>query len=76
MEFEKLRDILVETLGCDADKVTPEANMIDDLEADSLDVMELMMALEEAFDVTIDDADVAELKTVGDVANYITAHMQ
>ena len=76
MEFEKLRDILVETLGCDADKVTPEANMIDDLEADSLDVMELMMALEEAFDVTIDDADVAELKTVGDVANYLTAHMQ
>ena len=76
MEFEKLRDILVETLGCDADKVTPEANMIDDLEADSLDVMELMMALEEAFDVTIDDADVAELKTVGDVANYITARMQ
>ena len=76
MEFEKLRDILVETLGCEPEQVTPEASLADDLGADSLASMELMMALEEAFDVTIDDADVAELKTVGDVANYITAHRQ
>ena len=67
MEFEKVRDIIVETLGCEADQVTPEASLADDLGADSLASVELVMALEEAANIKIDDADVANLKTVGDI---------
>ena len=74
MEFEKVRDIIVETLGCDAEQVTLEASLSDDLGADSLASVELVMALEEATGISIGDADVAALKTVGDVMNYLTAH--
>lgn len=74
MEFEKVRDIIVETLGCDAEQVTLNASLSDDLGADSLASVELVMALEEATGISIDDADVAALKTVGDVMNYLTAH--
>ena len=71
MEFEKVRDIIVETLGCDAEKVTPEATLAEDLGADSLASVELVMALEEASGISIDDADVAGLKTVGDCVRYL-----
>lgn len=74
MEFEKIRDIIVETLGCDAEKVTPEATLAEDLGADSLASVELVMALEEASGISIDDADVAGLKTVGDILAYLEAH--
>ena len=74
MEFEKVRDIIVETLGCDAEQVTLEASLADDLGADSLASVELVMALEEAAGISIDDADVAGLKTVGDIMNSLTAH--
>ncbi|MDR3728752.1 MAG: acyl carrier protein [Oscillospiraceae bacterium] len=74
MEFEKVRDIIVETLGCDAEKVTPEATLAEDLGADSLASVELVMALEEASGISIDDADVAGLKTVGDILAYLEAH--
>ena len=74
MEFEKVRDIIVETLGCDAEKVTPEATLAEDLGADSLASGELVMALEEASGISIDDADVAGLKTVGDILAYLEAH--
>ena len=74
MEFEKVRDIIVETLGCDAELVTLEASLADDLGADSLASVELVMALEEAAGISIDDADVAGLKTVGDITNYLKAH--
>lgn len=74
MEFEKVRDIIVETLGCDAEQATPEASLADDLGADSLASVELVMALEEATGVSIDDADIANLKTVGDVMRYLAAH--
>lgn len=74
MEFEKVREIIVETLSCDADKVVLEANLADDLEADSLAAVELSMALEEAFGVTIPDEDVANFKTVGDIVDYIKTH--
>ena len=74
MEFEKMRDIIVETLGCDAEKVTPEATLAEDLGADSLASVELVMALEEASGISIDDADVAGLKTVGDILAYLEAH--
>ena len=74
MEFEKVRDIIVETLACDAEQVTLEASLADDLGADSLAAVELVMALEEASGIKIDDADVAELKTVGDIVKYLEAH--
>ena len=74
MEFEKVRDIIVETLGCDAELVTLEASLADDLGADSLASVELVMALEEAVGISIDDADVANLKTVGDIMNYLSTH--
>ena len=65
MEFEKVRDIIVETLGCDEEAVTPTASLADDLGADSLAAVELVMALEE---------DAAKLKTVGDIMAYLAAH--
>ena len=74
MEFEKVRDVIVETLGCEAEQVTLEASLSDDLGADSLAAVELVMALEEATGITIADADVESLKTVGDIMNYLEAH--
>ena len=76
MEFEQVRDIIVETLGCDAEQVTMDASLADDLGADSLASVELVMALEEAANIKIDDADVANLKTVGDILDYLNAHKQ
>ena len=76
MEFEKLRDIIVDTLGCDADEVTVEASLADDLGADSLAAVELIMALEEAAGIHIEDTAAAELKTVGDIVAYMDAHKQ
>ena len=74
MEFEKVRDIIVETLGCDAEEVTPEASLYDDLGADSLAAVELVMALEEATGLSIAEEDAANLKTVGDILTYLAAH--
>ena len=74
MEFEKVRDIIVETLGCDAEEVTPEASLSDDLGADSLAAVELVMALEEATGLSIAEEDAANLKTVGDILPYLAAH--
>ena len=75
MTFEELKDIIVDTLSCDADKVTMEASLADDLGADSLAAVELSMALEEEFDVTIADEDLPNLKTVGDLYNYMNDHI-
>lgn len=74
MEFEKVRNIIVETLGCDAEEVTPEASLSDDLGADSLAAVELVMALEEATGLSIAEEDAANLKTVGDILTYLAAH--
>ena len=74
MEFEKVRDVIVETLACDAEQVTLEATLAEDLGADSLASVELVMALEEATGISIDDADVANLKTVGDIMTYLNGH--
>ena len=74
MEFEKVRDVIVETLGCDAEQVTLEATLSEDLGADSLASVELVMALEEASGISIKDEDLAGLKTVGDIINYLNAH--
>ena len=74
MTFEEMKKIVVDTLNCDEDKVTMEASLTEDLEADSLDAVELNMALEDACGVSIPDEELASLKTVGDIFNYITAH--
>ena len=76
MEFEQVRDIIVETLGCDAEQVTMDASLADDLGADSLASVELVMALEEATGISIEDSALAEMKAVGDVMNYLNAHKQ
>mgnify|MGYP000465811865 CR=1 FL=1 len=76
MDFEKVKEIIVETLSCDADKVTPDARLAEDLEADSLAAVELSMALEEAFGVGIADEDMANIKTVNDIVEYIKGKVQ
>ena len=68
--FEKVRQILVEQLGVSEDKVTLEANIVEDLEADSLSVMQIIMELEEEFGLTVEDEDVNNLRTVGDIVKY------
>lgn len=72
--LDKIREIVVEQLGVDADQVVPEANFVDDLGADSLDTVELIMAFEEEFDVEIPDTDAEKIKTVQDVIDYIEAN--
>ena len=69
--FDKVRDIVVEQLGSEADEVTLESTFIDDLGADSLDIVELTMAFEEEFNVEIPDEAAEKIKTVQDVVNYI-----
>ena len=71
--FEKVRDIIVETLSCEADEVTMEASLTDDLGADSLDAVELNIALEEELGISIDDEDRPNMKTVGDIVRYLEA---
>lgn len=74
MTFDELKQIVVDTLNCDEDKVTMEASLADDLQADSLDAVELNMALEDACGISVPDEELAIMKTVGDIFNYITAH--
>ena len=69
--FEKVKEITVEQLGVEEDADTMEASFISDLEADSLDIVELMMALEEEFDIEIPDEDAEKIGTVGDAVEYI-----
>ena len=69
--FEKVKGIIVEQLGVAEASVTMEASFIDDLGADSLVILELVMALEEEFDIEIPDADAEKVTTVGDVVDYI-----
>lgn len=71
MVFEKVRDILVDQLDVEEERVTMDASITDDLGADSLDVVDLVMSLEEEFDVEIPDNQVENIKTVGDIVRYI-----
>ncbi len=68
---EKGKDIIVEQLGVNPEQVTPTASFIEDLGADSLDIVELVMAFEEEFSVEVPDEDAEKLQTVGDVMKYI-----
>ena len=71
MIFEKLKDIIAEQLSVEADEVNMDSNIQDDLGADSLDVVDLITTIEDEFDICIPDEAVEEIKTVGDIVNYI-----
>lgn len=73
MVFEKVKEIVVEQLGVEEDEVTMESSFIDDLGADSLDIVELIMALEEEFEIEVPDEEAEKITTVGDVVEYIKA---
>ena len=74
---EKVNSIIVEKLGVDdSTSLVPEANLLDDLGADSLDVVELVMALEEEFDIEVPDEDVESIRTIGDIVKYVGARIE
>ena len=72
--FEKLKNIIVEQLGVNEENVTDEATFVDDLSADSLDIVELIMQIEEEFEIEIPDEDAEKIVTVGDVVKYIESN--
>ncbi len=76
MTFDKVKEIIMETLSCGQENITLEATLMDDLGADSLDAVELNMALEEAFSITIPDEALAEFVTVKDIVDYIDENVK
>ncbi|MBN2247423.1 MAG: acyl carrier protein [Coriobacteriia bacterium] len=74
--FAKVKDVIVDQLSVDEDDVTAEASFFDDLGADSLDIVELVMALEDSFGVSIPDEEAESIKTVGDAVEYIVANLE
>jgi acyl carrier protein len=74
--FDKVKEIIVDQLGVDENEITIEASFIDDLGADSLDIVELIMALEEEFNLEIPDEKAEEISSVGDVVKYIKENQQ
>jgi acyl carrier protein len=73
--FEKFRECAVEVLQVPSDKVTKEARFADDLDADSLDLVELVMALEEAFDITVEETELEDIETVGQAFDLISSKL-
>lgn len=71
MEFEKLKEIIVDVLGCNADEITTETTFVDDLGADSLDIFQIIMGIEDAFDIEIENEDAEKIATVGDAVEQI-----
>jgi len=72
--FEKLKEILVDVLGAKEEDINPESKFVDDLGADSLDLVELIMSFEDKFDIEISDEEAEKLQTVQDALNYIDEH--
>jgi acyl carrier protein len=73
--FDKFKECAVEVLQVSPDQVTPEANFADDLDADSLDLVELVMALEEQFDITVDESELEGVETVGQAFNLVSSKL-
>ena len=73
---ERINEIIMEQLGVDENQITPGASFIDDLGADSLDTVELVMAFEEEFDIEIPDEDAEKIRTVNDVISYLNNHLE
>ena len=73
---QKVKQIIVEQLGVDASEVSPQASFVNDLGADSLDTVELVMALEEEFDIEIPDEEAEKIQSVSQAVDYIKAHMK
>ncbi|MBO6141680.1 MAG: acyl carrier protein [Ruminococcus sp.] len=76
MIFDKVKEIIVDQLDADENDVTQDASITDDLGADSLDVVDLVMSIEEEFDIEVPDEEVANMKTVGDIVKYIEANAE
>lgn len=76
MDVEKVKEIIANQLGADEEELTLESSFVDDLNADSLDLVELLVALEEEYDISIPDEDISGLQTVGDVVDYIRNHIE
>jgi acyl carrier protein len=74
--YERMKKIIVEQLGVDEGDVTPTASFVEDLNADSLDLVELIMSLEEEFNLEISDEDAEKIHTVGDALEYVQEHVE
>lgn len=74
MIFEKVKSILSEQLDLEEDTITMDSDIADDLGADSIDIVDMIMSLEDEFEIELPDEDMAKIKTVGDVVNYIEAN--
>lgn len=74
--FDKIKEIIADQLGIDEDDITPDASLIDDLGADSLDIVELIMYFEDEFDMEISDEDIEEMETIQDIINYIEDNIE
>ena len=72
--FDRVKGIIIETLGCEDEDVTPEANLVNDLGADSLDVTEIALAIEEEFGLEISDEEAERLKTINNLVQYVDNH--
>ena len=75
MVLDKMKDILVEQLECDPEDITMESLLVDDLGADSLDAIDIVMSVEETFKVEVPDEIIEKIETVGDIVNYIEDHI-
>lgn len=76
MVLEKVIEIVADQLSVEPSEITEDSNLVDDLDADSLDVVDLVMSIEDAFNVEIPDTEVENLKTVGEIAQFIEEHQQ
>ena len=74
MKFDKVREIIAKQLDVDANGITMKSKLVDDLKADSLDVVELIMDLEQEFDIEIPDEELPKVRTVGDIVEYLEKH--
>ena len=75
MVLDKIKDILVEQLECDPEDITMESLLVDDLGADSLDAIDIVMSVEDTFKVEVPDEIIEKIETVGDIVNYIEDHI-